>query len=167
MRRCDVSLPVECTPARFWALYLDEDFNRDTFLHGLRWSEPRITAYRETETEILRNVAAHPKLDVSGRAARLVGESLGYEEFGRFDRATQIFHFRQRTTVFGDRLWIHGHMRADPRGEAGMHWRTQATVECSIPAVGGLLERAVEHNLLRSYPLCQRYWNQRLRAEQA
>ncbi|NVB37053.1 DUF2505 family protein [Pseudenhygromyxa sp. WMMC2535] len=160
MRECDITHEVRCTPERFWPLYFDADFNRETFLHGLRWDEPTITEFREDEREIIRNIAAHPKLEVGGKVAKLIGERLGYQEWGRFDKATQIFHFRHRTTVFGDRLWIRGRMWTEPLGEDRMRWHSALTIECKILGVGGLLERAVEHNIYKSWPLCSNYWNQ-------
>lgn len=162
MRACDISLDVHCPPDRFWGLYLDDDFNRDTFIHGLRWEEPTITEFHDGGDEVVRNISAHPKLEVGGKVAKLIGERLGYQEWGRFVRETEQFHFRHRTSVFGDRLWIRGHMWIEPKGEH-MLWRTKLTIECSLLGIGGLIERAVEHNVYKSWPVCSTYWNQWLR----
>jgi hypothetical protein len=163
MRERDITLEVDCSPERFWQLYFDEDFNRDTFVHGLGWEAPTITEQREGEREIVRNVSAHPSLDIPGRVARLIGETLGYQEFGRFDRDAGEFHFRQRTNVFGDRMWIRGRMWAEAVGEDRMLWRTKLSIECTIRGVGGLIERTVEQNVDKSWPKCSNYWNRWLR----
>jgi hypothetical protein len=159
MRTCKITLELDCTPARFWQLYFDEDFNRETFIHGLGWAAPVVSELRQDEREIIRNLSAQPKLEISGRAAKLIGEQLGYQEWGRFDRSSQQFEFRNRTTIFGERLKLNGKMWAEPLGQARMRWRTEMSVDCSILAVGGLLERTAEQNIEKTYPMCARYWN--------
>jgi hypothetical protein len=89
----------------------------------------------------------------------LIGEQMGYREWGRFDRARGEFEFRHRTNIFGERLKLSGRMWAEPIGDARTRWRTQMSVECSILGVGGLLERTAEQNINKTYPVCARYWN--------
>jgi hypothetical protein len=167
MRACDISLEVDCAPARFWRLYFDPEFNRDTFVQGLGWELPTILEFRETEAEIIRNVSAYPRLELPGKVAKLIGEKLGYREWGRFERASSEFHFRHQTNIFGERMTIAGKMWAEPLAGPGtgeralerMVWRTRLTIVCTIPGVGGLIERAVEHNVHKSWPDCSRHWN--------
>jgi hypothetical protein len=159
MRRCDISLEIDCTPERFWQLYFDEDFNRELFVHGLGWDPPTVTEFRSDEREIIRNLSAQPKLDISGKAAKLIGEQMGYREWGRFDREKGEFEFRQRTNIFGERMKLGGRMWAEPLGSARMRWRTEMTAECSIFGVGGLLERTAEQNINKTYPISARFWN--------
>ncbi|PRQ09729.1 DUF2505 family protein [Enhygromyxa salina] len=159
MRRCEISLELDCTPARFWQLYFDDDFTRETFERGLGWAAPQITEFRTDERELIRNLSAQPKLEISGKAAKLIGEQLGYQEWGRFDRTTERFEFRNRTNIFGERMKLRGTMWAEPIGQARMRWRTEMTVDCSIFGVGGLLERTAEQNIEKTYPTCARHWN--------
>lgn len=159
MRECDISLEIDCPPDRFWRLYFDEGFNRDTFVHGLGWEPPTITEFHADEAEIVRNIAASPKLEVGGKVAKLIGERLGYREWGRFVRDTGEFHFRHQTNIFAERLVLAGRMWADPMTGERMRWRTWMTIQCTIPAIGGIIERAVEHNVDKSWPACARYWN--------
>ena len=159
MRQCDISLELACPPDRFWQLYFDDSFNRDTFVHGLGWDEPTITDFRSDEREIHRNVSAHPRLEIRGKVAQMIGERLGYREWGRFDRSRGEFHFRHRTNIFGERLHLGGHMWGEPLVGGRMRWRTKLTIECTILGVGGLIERAAEHNVHRAWPQCSRYWN--------
>ncbi|KIG18399.1 hypothetical protein DB30_00684 [Enhygromyxa salina] len=159
MRRCDISLELDCPPDRFWRLYFDEDFTRETFERGLGWSAPKYTEFRSDEHEIIRHLSAQPKLDISGKAAKLIGEQLGYQEKGRFDRKTQRFEFSNRTNIFGERMKLSAKMWAEPIGESRMRWRTEMTIDCSIFGVGGLLERTAEQNIEKTYPTCAKYWN--------
>jgi len=159
MRECDISLEIDCPPERFWPLYFDEGFNRDTFLEGLGWDDPKITEFRADAELIVRNIAAHPKLEIGGKVAALIGEKLGYQEWGRFDRQTREFAFRQRTNIFGDKLWLRGKMWAEAIGTERMRWRTKLTIECTVFGVGSLLERAAEHNVYKAWPQCSTYWN--------
>jgi hypothetical protein len=163
MRECDITLEVDCPPERFWRLYFDDDFNRDTFVQGLRWDEPKITEFRADEREIIRNMSAAPKLELGERIAKLVGDKLGYREWGRFDRDSGEFHFRQQTNVFGERMTIAGRMWGEALPGERMRWRTWLTIECTILGVGGLIERAVEHNVYKAWPECSRHWNRWLR----
>jgi len=159
MRECDISLEIDCRPDRFWRLYFDDGFTHDSFVHGLGWEAPMITELREDELEIVRHVSAVPKLEVGGRVGKLIGDKLGYREQGRFVRDTGEFHFRHQTNIFGDRLELGGRMWGDAMTGERMRWRTRLTIHCTIPAIGGLIERAVEHNVDKSWPACARYWN--------
>jgi hypothetical protein len=159
MRACDISLEIDCPPERFWRLYFDETFHRDTFVEGLGWGLPTITERREGPDEIIRNMTAAPKLEVGGKVAKLIGDKLGYREWGRFDRARGEFHFRQQTNIFGERMQIAGHMWGEALAGERMRWRTKLTIECTILGVSGLIERAVEHNVDKAWPECARYWN--------
>lgn len=159
MRRCDITLELDCTPERFWRLYFDEDFNRETFVEGLGWTAPTIIEFRSDEREIIRNLSAQPKLDIPGKAAKLIGEQFGYREWGRFDRAKVEFEFRHRTNIFGERMKLSGRSWSEALGGARMRWRTRFDIECSILGVGGLLERTAEQNIEKTYPICAGYWN--------
>lgn len=163
MRACDITLEIDCPPDRFWRLYFDEAFHHDTFVHGLRWGRPTVTELRTDEHEIIRNMTAAPRLELGERVARLVGDKLGYREWGRFDRDNNEFHFRQQTNVFGERLTIAGRMWDEALSGDRMRWRTKLTIECTILGIGGLIERAAEHNVYKSWPECSRYWNRWLR----
>ncbi|PRQ02561.1 hypothetical protein ENSA5_22060 [Enhygromyxa salina] len=164
MRRCDISLELDCPPERFWQLYFDADFNRETFVDALGWEPPTILEFRSDEREIVRNLSARPRLDIPGKVAKLIGEQLGYREWGRFDRGRSEFVFRHRTNIFGERMKMSGRSSGEPLGEARMRWRTKIDIECSILGVGRLLERTVEQNIEKSYPVCARYWNRWLAA---
>ena len=167
MRRCELRFAIETTPDRFWSLYLDEDFNRESFVRGLSWDPPQQHAYRSDEREVVRELSAQPRLELPPKVARLVGERLGYREWGRFDRASAQFEFRQRTTMFGDKLSIQGRMWGEPRGEAGMNLIAKLEVEASMFGVGGLLERTVEQNFNTTFSALVRHWNQWLKDHDA
>jgi hypothetical protein len=159
MRRCDTNFELDCQPDRFWLLYLDEDFTRELFVRGLGWDAPTFTEFRSNEREVIRNLSAAPKLDLDGKVAKLIGEQMGYREWGRFDRAKGEWEFRHQTNIFGERLKMQGRMWAEPLGQTRMRWRTQTTIECSIIGVGGLLERTAEQNINKTYPISAKYWN--------
>jgi len=163
MRECDITLEIDCPPDRFWRLYFDEQFHRDTFVDGLRWGEPTVTELRADQREIIRNMTAAPRLEIGGRVAKLVGDKLGYREWGRFDRDSGEFHFKQQTNVFGERMTIAGRMWGEELSGGRMRWRTRLTIECTLLGVGGLIERAAEHNVYKAWPECSRFWNQWLR----
>ncbi|MCA9683970.1 MAG: DUF2505 family protein [Myxococcales bacterium] len=163
MRECDITLEVDCPPERFWALYFDDDFNRDTFLYGLRWSEPTIVEFSEDEREILRVITAQPRLELGPKVSKMISETLGYREQGRFDKREGKFRFRNRTNIFGDRMELRGEMWAEPLGDDRMRWRSRLKIECSIFGVGGIIERVAEYNALASWPMCSNYWNRWLK----
>ncbi|HVI00677.1 MAG TPA: DUF2505 family protein, partial [Enhygromyxa sp.] len=104
-------------------------------------------------------MTAAPKLELPGRVATLIKDKLGYREWGRFDRDSAEFHFRQQTNVFGDRMTIAGRMWGEALTGDRMRWRTKLTIECTVLGVGGLIERAAEHNVDKAWPECSRYWN--------
>jgi hypothetical protein len=163
VRVLNLAYEIGCTPDHFWSMYFDEVFTRELFLEGLRWSDPIITKFRETDEEIIRHMGARPALEIGGKLARIIGDKLGYTEEGRFDRSTGEYHFRQVTSALGDRLDLRGKMWCEPRGDARCRWVSHVEIDVKMFGIARLIEKAVEINAGKGWATCARYFNQSLR----
>jgi hypothetical protein len=149
-------------PERFWALYLDSGFQRELFVDGLGWEAPTITRLDEGELEIVRHLRAVPRVELPAALATIIKQAVGFTEEGRFDRAAQTFHLRHRTNVFGERLRLEGRFRVESRPGGRCARCGELEVEAKIPAIGGLVERAVELNMKKGWDQSARWLARRL-----
>src|SRR5689334_7449314 len=84
---------LDCNEERHWKLFFDSDFNTKLFREHLAFPKWDILEVIEDEKEIVRRIAATPKLDAPAPVAKLLGSGFGYKEEGRFSRATKTFRF--------------------------------------------------------------------------
>ena len=159
MREPKIQLEIDCPPDRFWRVYFQDGFTRDTFVEGLGWDAPEITELRETEAEIVRSLIATPKLDLPGKLAKLLGDRFGYQEFGRFNRNEQVWHLRHKANTLGDKIKIQGEVASSEIAGGRTRLDARFEIECSMFGVGGMLERTAEQNFNDAWTKCGRYWN--------
>lgn len=142
---------IDCTPDRFWELYLDDEFQRRMFVDGLGWLPPTITHGADSEDEFQRTMEANPKVLISGPVARLIKHTLGFVETASFDKAERVFRMKHRTNIFGDKVRLQGEFRVEPVGEHRCRRVARLEVEAHVFGVGRLLEKAVEINMKKGW----------------
>jgi hypothetical protein len=142
---------IDCTPARFWELYLDSDFQNRLYLEGLGWERPEITIERDDEDEFRRTMIANPKVMVSGVVEKLIKHTLGFVETGVFDRKAGVFRLKHRTNIFGDKFRLEGEMRIDPVGEHRCRRVAKLEAESYVFGIGRIIEKAAEGNMKKGW----------------
>jgi hypothetical protein len=134
---------LDCDCDRFWKLFFEKDFNEALF-KALEFPEWKLLDSKETETEIVRNVKAVPKMEAPAAVAKLLGSSFGYDEEGRFDKATKTLKFVIKTNVMTDKLKNEGTVKCEPRGEGKSTRVVEITAEAKVFGLGGVIESSFE-----------------------
>lgn len=150
---------IDCTPDRFWELYLDADFQDRMFIDGLGWSSPEITIVREDDDELVRKMEAYPRIDIPGGIAKLIKQKLGYVEEARYSKKDRVFRMRHRTNIFGEKVRLEGEFSVEPVGETRCRRVAKLEVEAYVFGVGRLLEKAVEINMKKGWDDSARFFN--------
>src|SRR3954466_10855348 len=94
---------LDCDCDRFWKLFFDKEFNVALF-KALEFPEWKLIDDKETDTEIVRTVKATPKMEAPAAVQKLLGSSFGYDEEGRFNKATKTHKFVIKTNVMTEKL---------------------------------------------------------------
>ena len=124
-----------CTPAQFWAFFLDSDYQRRLHIEGLGFNSYRVL---ERTTESWRVHAVPTGLP---RVARKVLGDGGYIEEGRLDGGTWRFDITPDT--LGDRIHTRGELWVEE--EEGQAVRLgEITVTVLLPGIGGPIRKALE-----------------------
>jgi hypothetical protein len=134
---------LDCDCDRFWKLFFEKDFNEALF-KALEFPEWKLLDSKETETEVVRNVKAVPKMEAPAAVAKLLGSSFGYDEEGRFDKATKTLKFVIKTNVMTDKLKNEGTVKCEPRGEGKSTRVVEITAEAKVFGLGGVIESSFE-----------------------
>ena len=134
---------LECDCERFWKLFFDLPFNEQLY-KALEFPAWKLLDSKETDQEIVRTVKAMPKMDAPAAVVKLLGSSFGYDEVGRFDKATKTLKFVIKTSVMTEKLRNEGTVKCEPRGEGKSLRVVEIIAEAKVFGVGGMIESAFE-----------------------
>ena len=134
---------MECDGERFWKLFFDAEFNERLF-KALEFPEWKLLETKETETEIIRTVKAMPKMEAPAAVVKLLGSSFGYDEVGRFDKASKTLKFVIKTNVMTEKLRNEGTVKCEPRGEGKSLRVVEIIAEAKVFGLGGMIEGSFE-----------------------
>lgn len=134
---------IHCAPERLWELYFDSDFNVEMYERGLGFPSCKVIERREQGEHLIRRMVMVPKIDMPGPVAKLVGDKVGFEERGDWNRNEGVFRFKLILAAFGDKARIDGEMRLAPHGEGYCRRIVDFEVEVEMFGVGGMIEKTV------------------------
>lgn len=134
---------IDCDPERFWKIFFDTQFNEKLF-KSLEFTEWNVVKLTEDENSIVRIVKAVPKMDLPGPVAKLVGSGFGYDEEGRFDRATKTFKYVVKASTMAEKLRHEGVVRCEDLGNGKCRRVADIIAEAKIFGIGGMFESALE-----------------------
>lgn len=134
---------LDCDCERFWKLTFEPEFNVALF-KALEFPVWTVKELKETDTEIIRTVKAIPKMDAPAAVKKLLGSSFGYDEEGRFNKATKQLKFIIKPNVLTDKLRNEGTVNCEPRGEGKSTRIVTIIAEAKVFGVGGMIESSFE-----------------------
>lgn len=134
---------LDCDCDTFWRLFFEKDFNEQLF-KALEFPEWKLIDTKETDKEIIRNVKAIPKMDAPAAVAKLLGSKFGYDEEGRFDKATKTHKFIIRPNVMTEKLRNEGTVKCEPRGEGKSTRIVEIIAEAKVFGLSGMIESSFE-----------------------
>ena len=135
-----------------WALLADADFQRRIHVDGLRFQKYEL-ASEEERGEVLHRVAnIIPRVDMPGPIKKVLGDSIGYQEFTTFDRAKKDWKWHLKMSGPGSKIHVGGSIELLPgRSGSGCVRRTHFQIECKIFGVGKMIEKTVKQETLENY----------------
>ena len=147
MRKFTIRHQINCSPERFWEIFLDRDFNETLFRDDLRFPAFDILEQTETDDEIVRIVRGKPNMNMPKAVMKILGEGFGYEETGRLDRKTQRWSWTMKPNKLADKLHNTGRLWIEPAGEGKCTRVVEMESGATIFGVGGLIEKTAEAEL--------------------
>ena len=134
---------LECTPEVFWKLFFEKDFNEQLF-KALEFPEWKLIETKETDKEIIRIVKATPKMEAPAAVRKLLGSKFGYDEEGRYDKASKTHKFIIKPNVLTEKLRNEGTVNCEPRGEGKSTRVVTIIAEAKVFGLGGMIESSFE-----------------------
>jgi hypothetical protein len=143
----------DCNQTTFWEkVFFDAEYNRRLFFDELHFSEWNELEQKHEGERVVRLVRAVPPApDLPGPLKAALGNGVGYEERGVFERSKHCYDARVRPNSLGDRVAIEFSFRTEPMGEQKCRRIVAGTVAARVMLVGGMLEQRMISDLQRSY----------------
>lgn len=147
MKQIHLSHEIHCSPAAFWKLYFDPVFTAAVVREAIKVDDFKILKFEENEREIVRVTSGRPRLNAPAMIQKAIGDNFSYTESGRFDRQTQIWHWKITLSTFTDKTRNEGTMRVESIGQDRIRRIGDATVEAKIFGMGGMMESGMEKQM--------------------
>jgi len=164
MRTFTLVQQIAADVATHWKLFLDDAYDREQYLEGLRYPAYEIIERSETDAEVVRAIKVTPRLDLPGPVAKLFGNGFGYVEAGRFDKATQVWRSTTTPNMLSGKLRAASTVRCEPAGDGRCTRTCELMVEAHVFAIGGLVEQSFEKNMRAGWDGVAAYMNKTLAA---
>jgi hypothetical protein len=149
----------ECSEQTFWdKIFFDEEYNTKLFLERLKFPVWKEAKREERGGEIHRVVQVVPNMgDAPAALKKLVGDNAGYEERGIYDPVKRRYRIQIVPNALGDKLSVTGEMHSEALGADKMKRVFRAEVTAKIFGIGGMLEKRIMGDLVRSYDVSARF----------
>lgn len=148
MKQLKLVHEINCSPEVFWKLQLDPTFNEALLKAAMNVENYKVLKFEETDAEVRRTTSGQPKIDMPAAIKKLMGNGFGYTEEGKFDKSSKTWTWKITISTFGDKARNEGVMRVEPIGENKIRRIADATLECKIFGVGGMVESNMEKALI-------------------
>jgi uncharacterized protein DUF2505 len=143
----------DCSQTTFWEkVFFDAEYNRRLFydeLHFAEWTELEQKHEGDRVHRLVR--ALPPPPDLPGPLKAALGNGVGYEERGVFERPKNRYEARVRPNSLPDRVSVELIFRTEPIGEQKCRRFVDGTINARVMLVGGMLEQRMIVDLQRSY----------------
>jgi hypothetical protein len=151
----------ECSEDCYWdRVFFDEEYNRRLFYDELHFTEWRELEKKDEGPRVLRLVRAKPPLgDLPGALKAVVGDSVGYEERGVYERSTHRYEAKVQPNRLADKVSVSVTMATERLDEHRCKRWVTGTVTARIAFVGGILEQRMIGDLSRSYAKSAEFTN--------
>jgi len=141
------------TPDKYWDMFFSEDYNRALWQHlDIEWELVKLERSGEGQDEVIHRVQRlTPKRDVPSALRKLVKDAVSYEERNVFRRRDSVMEVVTIPNFFADRFEAKGTYALEAKGDDKLDRIWKATCKCSVPLVGGKVEKHVVEEVKRSY----------------
>lgn len=150
-----------CSEETFWSkIFFDDEYNRQLFSERLKFSHWREAKREERDGKIHRVVEAAPPVgDLPAALKAVVGEGVGYEERGVFDKAARRYTVEVVPNRLADKIQVRVEMTTQADGPERCKRIVRGQVSAKIFGVGGLLEKKLIADMEKSYSKSAEFTN--------
>lgn len=145
----------------FWGnLFFDEHYNRRLYLEAMRFKGYELVELkRDPSGVITRRVKAEPDVEAPTVIQKLVGDSMAYEEAGRFDPAKKRWSFTITPSKLADKVHTTGEIWVEARGDKQVERIVMTDLQVKIFGVGKIVESFIEKTTRDSYEKAATFTN--------
>lgn len=139
----------DCTPARFWQMYWDPDF--DATMRKQAGIQRELLEERREGDVLVRRLRITPERELPAAAATVLGaKKLVYEQENRWDEKNDVLHWRVIPTILPGKLDAHGNFRVNAV-PGGCEQVVEGDITVNVRFVGGQIEKFVVAEVEKSY----------------
>lgn len=153
MATLEIEHTFNCSEATFWdRIFLDPEYNDRLFKTELKFPVWREASREERGGAMHRVVEVVPYVgELPATIKAVIGEGIGYEERGVFDRNGKSYKVVVKPNKLADKLSIKVDQWTVADGDNRCKRKVRAEVSVKIFGVGGAIEKRMLSDLERSY----------------
>ena len=142
-----------CSEESFWSkVFFDSEYNQRLFFDHLKFSGFRELKNEDQGEQVHRVVEAVPPIgDLPGPLKTVVGDGVGYEERGVFERKARRYQATVVPNRLADKISVKIEISTVADGPEHCKRIAQGSVNAKIFGVGGMLEKKMVADLQKSY----------------
>ena len=150
-----------CGEDAFWKLFFDEEYNQRLVREALRFPAYEQLSLHETDSEIRRVTRLTPPVgDLPRPLRKVVGDGIGYQEVGVFDREARRFSIDIVPNRMPDRLTVRGVLYTEAVDQRTSRRRFDGTVTARLFGIGGMLEQRLIADMKANYAASAKFTNE-------
>ncbi|MDH5675615.1 MAG: DUF2505 domain-containing protein [Myxococcales bacterium] len=145
----------------FWnRIFFDRVFNESLFRDHLHFTRYEIVELeRSDDGSVRRRVECVPPAEIPGPLKKVLGESAGYTEVGRFDPSRRRFEVEVIPNVAADKIKSRVAIWAEPRGDKQIERVVEMDTTVKIFGVGKMAEGFIDKQARQSYQTAADFTN--------
>jgi hypothetical protein len=135
----------DCDAATFWRVFFDNEYSKALYIGHLKFDVfDIVSTEKDSEGNIKRRTKQAPHVEIPAVAKKVIGDSTGFTEDGRFDAKTQRWTFTVTPATAADKVQTTGEMWCESRGEGRIERITRIDTKVKIFGIGGVVEGFIE-----------------------
>jgi hypothetical protein len=151
MKKVHLSHEIHCSPAAFWKLYFDPEFTAAVVREAIKVDDFKILKFEENEREIVRVTTGRPRLNAPAAIQKVIGDNFSYTEEVHFDRKSETLRWQIRLSSFTEKTRNEGTLRVESLAPDRIRRIADAEVEAKIFGMGGIMESAMEKQMMEGW----------------
>lgn len=156
--RARIEHEFNCSEEVFLDLFLKEAYNKALFEGFLKFPMWRVSSENDTPSKVSRTIEVEPFVaDLPIAIQKVVGNNLRYREEAYYDKHERKYHVKVVPNRLADKILVSGVQLTEPLGPGRCKRIFLADVEVKIFGVGGLIEKRIVADLIKSYDIGKRF----------
>jgi uncharacterized protein DUF2505 len=143
----------DVSAASYWETFFSEEFNRAMWpALDITWEPISLERKREGESlEIVRVQKLTPKRELPALVQKFVKGALSYTERNEFKARENSMRTKTTPSFMADKIDTYGVYRLEELGPNRVKRIWDGTFDCSIPLIGGKIEKMLVEEVRESY----------------